>query len=131
FRVCSSDLKLFLLLRLNSIYEGDAAVTITPDATMEHILPQRPAATGRWAQDFDGEADAAVLKHMLGNLTLLTEPEQNRAGNREFEAKRSVYGSSAFTLSRQLAGWESWTADAIRARTVQLADDLLGALGAE
>jgi hypothetical protein len=121
--------KLFLLLRLDAIYDGDAAVTITPEATMEHIFPQRPAAASRWAEAYRQTPDAAALRHMLGNLTLLTEAEQNLAGNRDFHIKRAVFAGSAFTLTRRIATATEWRAEEIRARTEALADDFLEALG--
>jgi hypothetical protein len=121
--------KLFLLLRLNSIYEGDGAVTVTPEATMEHIFPQRPGAASGWARDYGQGPDDAGLKHMLGNLTLLTEREQNRAANRDFEFKRAIYAESAFALSRRLASSAAWRPEDIRARTDELAEDFLADLG--
>jgi hypothetical protein len=121
--------KLFLLLRLDAIYDGDDAVTLTPEATMEHIFPQRPAAASQWAENYRQTPDAAALRHMLGNLTLLTEAEQNLAGNRDFHIKRSVFAGSAFTLTRRLATATEWRAEEIRARTEALADDFIAALG--
>lgn len=121
--------KLFLLLRLNSIYEGAGAVTITPDATVEHIFPQRPGATSGWVQDYGRAGDDAGLKHVLGNLTLLTEREQNRAANRDFDLKRATYATSAFTLSRRLAAKSSWRPEDIKSRTNDLVDDFLADLG--
>jgi hypothetical protein len=121
--------KLFLLLRMNSIYEGDGAVTVTPEATMEHIFPQRPGAASGWARDYGQGGDDTGLKHMLGNLTLLTEREQNRAANRDFEFKRAVYAQSAFALSRQLASRAAWRPEDIRARTDELVGDFLADLG--
>ena len=121
--------KLFLLLRLNSIYEGDSAVTITPDATVEHIFPQRPGAASGWARDYGRSGEDASLKHMLGNLTLLTEREQNRAANRDFDLKRATYATSAFALSRRLASFSSWRPENIRSRTEDLVDDFLADLG--
>ncbi len=120
--------KLFLLLRLNAIAEGDEAVRITPEATVEHVFPQRPGFNSRWLEDYGRDADAATLKHMLGNLTLLTEREQNQAANRDFEAKRGIYADSAFSLSRHLGELSTWPPDAIRARTEQMAGDLMAAL---
>lgn len=120
--------KLFLLLRLNAIAEGDEAVGITPEATVEHVYPQRPGFNSRWMDDYGREADAATLKHMLGNLTLLTEREQNHAANRDFDAKRGIYAESAFSLSRRLGGLSTWPPDAIRARTEQMTHDLMAAL---
>ncbi len=121
--------KLFLLLRLNAIYDGAAAVTVTPEATMEHIFPQRPAANSPWIENDRQSTDGADLRHVLGNLTLLTEAEQNRAGNREFDIKRTVYATSAFHLTRRVAAASQWRAEEIRARTEALADDFLADLG--
>lgn len=121
--------KLFLLLRLNAIYDGDTAVTVTPEATMEHIFPQRPAAASRWAETYRQTPDAAALRHMLGNLTLLTETEQNRVGNQDFHIKRAVFAGSAFNLTRRVSAATEWRAEEIRARTETLADDFLAALG--
>jgi len=121
--------KLFLLLRLNAHYDGDAAVTVTPEATMEHIFPQRPAAASQWAETYRHTPDAAALRHMLGNLTLLTEAEQNLAGNQDFHIKRSVFAGSAFTLTRRVATATQWRAEEIRARTEALADDFMAAIG--
>lgn len=121
--------RLFLLLRLSSIFEGADAVTVTPEATMEHILPQRPATTSAWTRDFEETAETAALKHMLGNLTLLTEPEQNRAGNRDFEIKRGIYERSAFALSRPLAASDAWRPDDIRTRTAELIELFFADLG--
>ena len=123
--------RLFLLLRLSSIYEGDGAVTVTPEATVEHIFPQRPAVTSAWARDYGETAEALTLRHLLGNLTLLTEAEQNRAGNRDFDQKRVTYAESAFALSRQLAERSTWHPDDIRARTTELAAAFLTDLGIE
>lgn len=119
----------FLLLRLNAIYEGDVAVSNVPPATIEHVFPQRPGAGSRWREDFPTDGDAGQLRHMLGNLTLLTEAEQNRAGNQDFGIKRPIYADSAFALSRRIAAETGWTPASIRARTQALCRDFIEALG--
>jgi hypothetical protein len=96
--------KLFLLLRINASLEGDGAVSIAPEATVEHVFPQRPVTTGQWATDFADDGQAARLRHTLGNLTLLTEREQNAAGNRDFAQKREIYARSVFRISQDLGG---------------------------
>ncbi|MEZ5816513.1 MAG: DUF262 domain-containing HNH endonuclease family protein [Hyphomicrobiaceae bacterium] len=120
--------KLFLLLRLNAIYDGDAAVSVSPEATMEHVFPQRPAAMSQWTKDFRPATDSG-LRHTLGNLTLLTEAEQNRAGNLDFGIKRDVYAASAFALTRRVAERTTWNAADIRNRTNELVRDLFTDLG--
>lgn len=121
--------KLFLLLRLNAHYEGDEAVIVAPEATVEHIYPQKPGSGGRWEADYGARPEAGQLRHSLGNLTLLTEAEQNRAANGEFDAKVEVYRQSGFRLSQRLAVRGHWRPEDIAARTDEMAGDLFKALG--
>lgn len=122
--------KVFLLLRLNAAAEGDDRVRPAPYATVEHVLPQRPASNSRWLADYAGESEAEVgrVRHLLGNLTLLTEREQNLAANQDFTIKRSIYAESQFEIAREVAGEPHWLADKIRARTDMLADRFLRVL---
>lgn len=112
--------KLFLLLRLNAILEGEDKVHVAPEATVEHVFPQRPAPGSRWLHDFRPGAQANDLRHCLGNLTLLTQDEQNSARNGDFDVKRGVLAASRFALSRQLADHDSWQPAAVQARTTSL-----------
>lgn len=121
--------KLFLLLRLNAHYEGDENVHIAPEATVEHIYPQRPAAGSGWQREFGARSDANHLLHSLGNLTLLTEPEQNSAANGDYSAKRAIYGESGFAISQRLAAKPEWRPQDVAARTDELVRDLFAALG--
>ncbi len=121
--------KLFLLLRLNALYEGDAGVIVAPEATVEHIFPQKPGSASRWQVDHGRSPEMGRLLHSLGNLTLLIEAEQNAAANGEFELKRSVYRQSGFELTRRVADRTAWRPDEIAARTDQLVGDFFKALG--
>ncbi len=123
--------KLFLLLRINASLEGDGAVSIAPEATVEHVFPQRPMTTGQWTSDFVDEGEAALLRHTLGNLTLLTEREQNAAGNRDFVQKREIYARSAFPISQDLGRARAWGPGDIRRRTLALTSQFMASLGLE
>jgi hypothetical protein len=121
--------KLFLLLRLNAIYEGEDRVVVVPEATVEHVFPQSPGGRSRWHGDFGTGSEAARLRHALGNLTLLTEAEQNQAKNLEFAAKREVYRASRFALSQRLGELAAWRPGDVDRRTDALVADLFAALG--
>ncbi len=121
--------KLFLLLRLNAIYEGESHVQLAPEATVEHIYPQRPDRKSRWQEDFRSAQGSAQASHELGNLTLLTEQEQNLARNAEFSEKRQVYAESTFAMSRKLTAYDTWRPADISARTQQMVSDLLVSFG--
>ncbi len=113
--------RLFLLMRINAAIEGDEAVQITTEATMEHIFPSRPATSSRWHTDFP-EAIAARYRNMLGNLTLLTEVEQNEVRNHDFGLKRPVLAGSRFVLSRRLAKRTAWGPKEVDQSTQEMID---------
>lgn len=82
--------------------------------TIEHILPQNPAE--EWGETADTkENDASVYR--LGNMTLLEENLNKKAGNHGFGVKRNVYRESKFHITRAIADDnDRWGLDRIRAR---------------
>ena len=120
--------RLFLLLRINAALDGDTAVHLVADATIEHIFPARPAVGSRWLSDFDN-AQAAQFRNMLGNLTLLTEVEQNRARNHDFDAKHPVLEASVFSLSRRLKDQTAWRPKDVERATVDMVELLMQSWG--
>ena len=120
--------RLFLLLRINASLDGDDEVRFVADATLEHILPGRPATGSRWLADFT-PAQAAKYRNMLGNLTLLTEVEQNRVKNHEFSVKRPILAESVFSLSRRLQERQTWLPKDIEQATTNMIDILLRSWG--
>ncbi len=120
--------RLFLLMRINAAIEGDDVVEITSDATIEHVFPSKPAAGSRWDADFP-ETIASRYRSMLGNLTLLTETEQNKARNHDFDLKRRVLAGSRFALSRRLAGHPAWGPKQIDQATAEMIDILMRSWG--
>ena len=79
--------------------------------TLEHVSPQNPE-----------EAGVEMLPHLhkLGNLTLLSEDENNRAGNRPFHNKRAILQESRLQINRVLAENQEWGADQASARQEDL-----------
>ena len=75
--------------------------------TLEHVSPQNP-----------DEAGVEMLPHLhkIGNLTLLSEDENNRAGNRPFHNKRTIFQESRLQINQVLAENEEWGADQASAR---------------
>lgn len=81
--------------------------------TIEHIYAQH-------ADDQDATLDALV--DTLGNLTVLSGPENDRAGARPFAQKRELYLESASMMNRQIGDREHWTVEAIDERTQRLVE---------
>jgi hypothetical protein len=90
----------------------------TTNATIEHILPERPSP--EWQQGFPRDMHERYVRR-LGNYLLL-EAKLNRelAGNEPLEVKRVAYARSQYPSTRQF-DWEEWTAQAIEERQAKMA----------
>ena len=104
--------------------------------TIEHICPQEwpehwPLQDGRIAPrdratGLDEDMRAAIdvrdgLVHTLGNLTLLTPPENTVASNYSFETKRERLNDSLLNMNAAVLKEATWDEDRILARADYLA----------
>jgi hypothetical protein len=81
----------YVLLRLEHLYFNHSSVLNLPDElSMEHILPQTPAATSTWSQDFT-PAQHEKWVDRLGNLMLLSRRKNTSLGNLDFADKKVRY----------------------------------------
>lgn len=93
--------------------------------SIEHVMPQSIGgnAAGRsWKTMLgdDWEAVHETLLHTIGNLTLTGyNPDLSNSG---FDRKKELLTESNLQLNRYFDGITTWTADAIKARSVKLAD---------
>ncbi len=90
---------------------------------IEHILPQNPASTSTWADDFDSEQRRA-LTNTLGNLTLVSRSMNAGVSNDDFASKRTRYLDDAKAKATREIGkkYQHWTPDTIAERAQVLAD---------
>ncbi|WP_114570646.1 DUF262 domain-containing protein [Exiguobacterium flavidum] len=114
--------KRYVLLRLDSILSNGQPHYDHSIITVEHVLPQRPAANSEWLKNFD-EPEAYV--HKLGNLVLLTRAKNAQARNYDFAKKKSAYfqsksGVTSFALTTQVIGEKKWTPSVLEERQQKL-----------
>jgi hypothetical protein len=93
--------------------------------SVEHVLPQTPAAGSQWLTDFPDEALREAWIHKLANLVLLTRRKNAQAGNLDFADKKVKYfstraGVSNFALTSQVLGEPVWTLDTLKHRQAEL-----------
>ncbi len=88
--------------------------------SVEHVLPRRPSKDKRCWSHF-GSADV-VLNHTdrLGNLALLTGPQNRAADRSDWKIKRDILKASGFSLSVEAATNTQWTQQTIETRTEKL-----------
>ncbi|QBQ10262.1 DUF262 domain-containing protein [Pseudomonas sp. SXM-1] len=82
-------------------------------ATIEHVYAEN-------ATERDEELD--TLLDTLGNLTILSQFENNNVGAASFAEKRAVFAASTSALNQQIAAEPVWTADIILARKLRLVE---------
>ena len=114
-------IRLPLLLRLDEMLSDGGAVYNAPIVSVEHVLPQNPAAGSRWLADFPAEADREQWVHKLANLVLLTRRKNSQAGNLDFADKKAKYfvskaGVSNFALTSQVLSESDWTLSTLARR---------------
>jgi hypothetical protein len=105
--------RLYVLQRLDSaLSDGGASYDHYPSISVEHVLPQNPAAGSGWTTAFTAQ-ERAYWVHRLANLVLLSKRKNSAAGNLEFEAKKTKYFEKAswapFVLTSQVAAGDAWT----------------------
>lgn len=117
-----------VLLRRLSLLSGADPGPVDPyRVTIEHLLPRNPKRGSDWLQTFRSRKQIDANAYRLGNLTFMTDVENQLAGSHDWPVKRGVLANSGFALSEGLAATETWTADAIVARS----DRLIGLLLAD
>jgi hypothetical protein len=115
-----------LLLRLSDEM-GDNAASVDPDLyTIEHVLPQRPAASSTWRQSLPSAEERAELVDCLGNLVLITQQENDRARNASWSEKKEIYGKVSsdkaplLAITRDVLGERDWRRLEIEVREQRL-----------
>ncbi len=123
-----------LLLRLNA-HMLDAAIPVyfPKGVTIEHVLPQRPAAKGPWIQKYPNADKRKVYTELLGNYALLTHPINARARNLDFVEKRKVIFTTthnqAFPITNDLTNYETWDERELLRRHERMVRSALTLLG--
>ena len=81
----------YLLFKLDVLYASpDTRLQVPNGMSVEHILPQNPAADSQWCQDFSAE-ERETWTDRLGNLVLLGRRKNSSQGRLDFKQKREKY----------------------------------------
>ena len=120
-----------LLIRIEAALENGRLISMTDDATVEHILPK--SGGPGWDTDFPDPRRRATSANMLGNLALITHEQQILADNKSYAEKRKVYfetpGAPVHQLTQNLRPIPDWTAQVIEKRTYFLISELFNDWG--
>jgi hypothetical protein len=117
----NARLRQYVLMRLDGALSDGSATYEYPTISIEHVLPQHPAAGSIWVSWFPDPEQHASVVHRLGNLVLLSRRKNSAASNYDFEKKKHQYftsktGVSPFALTTQVLGEKEWTPDVVQRR---------------
>lgn len=117
-----------LLLRLDGLVAEAGANYDHATISIEHVLPQSPAAESQWRNWFPDDDERAQWTHRLANLALLSRRKNSSASNWEFERKKNEYflrgGVSPFALTTQVVNEAEWTPAVLERRQRELVEKL-------
>jgi uncharacterized protein with ParB-like and HNH nuclease domain len=124
-----SKVRLYVLLRLDTLLSGGGAVYDYPTITIEHVLPQTTKKGSKWQEWFPEQVERDGWIHRLSNLVLLTRKKNSEAQNYDFETKKEKYfksdkGVCPFVLTTQVLGAKEWSPDLLQDRQQTLLDKL-------
>lgn len=108
-----------VLMRINDRLGGKAQRLKLDAYTVEHVLPRKHNASSQWRGWFVEPASRTTCTESLGNLLLLTKPQNDKAGNQELAHKQAVYfqpGVPVPPLNEGLRGRFEWRPDDVTAR---------------
>ena len=84
---------------------------------LEHVLPVAPG------EDWDVDEDIAeATENMLGNMVLMKARKNVDLGNKTFEEKKAAYSESSYLITNQIAEYDKWGIDEIKAKQLKMAE---------
>lgn len=93
--------------------------------SIEHIMPQ--TITPYWESKacVKGE-EYTELVNTIGNLTLVTKPDNSAAGNKNFEVKKKIFEDTLhICMNKNLYKLNEWTVEDITKRSENLIDEFI------
>jgi Protein of unknown function DUF262/Protein of unknown function (DUF1524) len=109
-----------VLLRLNDEISGSLQNLDPEKYSVEHILPKNSGAESEWQQLFTPELREKSVQ-VLGNLTLVTKSQNERASNMDFAGKKAIYaearGGGPLAITRELIDVAQWGPAELAARS--------------
>lgn len=94
------------------------------NATLEHIIPQQPAAGSNWLTDLSRDF-RDDFTYRLGNMTLLTHSKNSANRNYDFAKKRQIYAKSKLPMTVKLGEQTKLTEQFFQTRHDEIVQKLI------
>jgi hypothetical protein len=118
------EIRLPLLRWLESMVEAADLTADAAIASVEHVLPHRPAPESQWLKDFPNEEERFAACNSIGNLALMDHAENVKITNLDFALKLPAIKaqSKKYRTLAGIADKSRWRAAEIRERASQMID---------
>ncbi len=115
----------FIIQRLNSFVSAGPVSYGSGIFTIEHVLPQHPAADSDWMRLWPDAEERKYWLNRIANLVPLTRKHNSAAKNYDFQTKKEKYfrsknGTSSYSLTTQVLAVNVWSPDVVRKRQAVL-----------
>jgi Protein of unknown function DUF262/Protein of unknown function (DUF1524) len=118
------EIRLSLLRWLETMPGDEDLTAAAASASVEHVLPHRPAPESQWLADFPTEEERFTACNSIGNLALMDYSDNSRITNLDFRLKLPAIKAQAKKY-RTLAGIaekRNWQSPEIRERADLMID---------
>jgi hypothetical protein len=118
------EIRLPLLRWLESMMQAESLTGDAAMASVEHVLPQRPAPDSQWLKDFPNEEERFSACNSIGNLALMDHAENAKITNSDFSLKLPALKaqSKKYRTLADIAERTGWKAAEIRERAGAMID---------
>lgn len=105
--------------RVNAAFPGGYSFGQTEDVTLEHVCPTSFSPV--WAARGWTSAATRACSDLIGNFVLVTQAQNNKAGQKPIEEKFDIYfnwpGAPVHPITEDVRRYTEWTERHVRART--------------
>lgn len=119
---------LYVLLKLDYLFQNHDQRMHFETPSVEHILPQNPADNSQWVKDFRPD-ERAEWTDKLGNLVLITRRKNSSLGRLDYVEKKKRYFDKCIDScpnSLRVLHIEKWTPAELKANQELVVTKLLG-----
>ncbi len=120
-RVSKTYLARYYLRAIDQTMKGDptpeyVANEDEKEINLEHVMPLSPEE--HWEVD---EEEAETAQKLIGNMILLSAKKNVQLGHSEFKTKAKAFKLSSYSVTKQVADYNTWGIEQIRSRQAKLA----------
>jgi len=105
--------------------KGNSAHLDMSNLSIEHVMPQ--TSTPYWEEKAGAVGEEYTeMVNTIGNLTLVTKPDNSKAGNKGFEDKKKIFEDTLHIhMNKSIYDLNNWDKDSIEARSNFIIETLI------